>query len=204
MGYASRVRPDANGGYTPATRTALKETDRVNPPDRVMRYAGHTTAEIFFDVPGTDVSAGHGQIYDVGVVTPQAVGRYLVEYQAAADADSPPLGTLHQAVFDLYEQTAGVYLTRIVTFDETEGGTATNDAADTTMNFSDGGAFLAGAVALNGADADAQVTVFVATATNVTHAAAWTAPAVLEVGHLYIMDALSDASRKFKITRIAS
>jgi hypothetical protein len=138
----------------------------------------------------TDVDAGASGIYDLGKVDKKSVGLYRLVEQGAASVTAEPLGTQLNLEFELVEASAGVF-----TVAEAAVVGPVDRATDTTV------VAVADAV-LDGAGSDSRVTVFVATAADVTDAAAWTAAKTLKVGHLYILDALAAAVHVFKIRRM--
>jgi hypothetical protein len=137
-----------------------------------------------------DVTAGTSGIYDFGKVGKDSVGLYRLEYQGATAVDAEPLGAQKQVTFELIENTAGVFQVAEMNVIDTD------IATDTTM-------VAVADAALDGATPDSEATVFVATAADVTDAAAWTAAKTLKAGHLYLLDALAAAVHCFKITRVS-
>ena len=162
---------------------------------RNLLASGTSVEKINLTSATTDVTAGTAGLADLGAVSKDARGVYRASYQVTTSGDG--LGAWNYADFVVYENTAGVYLTAAQA--ETEGGTATDDAADTRASAA---TFITAAATLNGSTSDSKATIFVATATNVGHAASWTAGKVLKAGNVYILDALSAASRTWKIERI--
>lgn len=195
-----------NTRYTPARRGpelsdglgGSSERPSARTEDRVLRVVGHRTEDIRLTPAGTDVSAGEGALYDVGLVGRLAVGRYLLTRQGAASATAEPLGAVEHVEFQIFENTAGVFQAVTVTSDE--GGTAGSDADDPSA--SDATMAAVADAALDGAGSDSRATVFVATAADVTDAGNWSAAAVLEQGHLYVLDAVAAATHVFTITRL--
>jgi len=170
------------------------------PADRRNLLASGTSVEkINLTSATNDVTLGTAGLADLGAVSKDARGVYRVSYQGTTSGDG--LGAWNYSDFVIYENTAGVYLTAAQAIDSSEAGSATGDADDADLRASvDTTVF--GAATLNGSGPDSKATVFVATATNVTHAAAWGAGKVLKAGNVYILDALSAASRTWKIERI--
>lgn len=177
--------------------TSERPAARVEDP--VLRVVGHRTEDIRLTPTGTDVTGGEGKLYDFGAPDKLSVGRYLLTRQGAASATAEPLGAVEYVEFEIFENTAGVF--QAVTILSDEGGTATNDAddpsaSDTTMT-------AVADAALDGATSDSRATVFVATAADVTDAAAWSpGAATLVAGRLYLLDAVAAATHVFTITRI--
>jgi hypothetical protein len=192
-----RRGPDLSDG---AGGTSDRPVSRTSDP--VLRDVGHKTEMIRLIPAGTDVSAGEGVFYDVGKVDKLSVGRYRLTRQTAASATAEPLGDFAYLDFDIYENTAGVFVAVTSPMFETEGGTATNDAADTDVQATDATLVAVADATLDGAGSDSRVTVFVATAADVTDAAAWTAAATLVQGNLYILDAEEADDHVFTITRL--
>ncbi len=200
-------------GYTPKNRPIIGGAERIDPVDRVLRVVGHRTEDITLTPAGTDVSAGEGAFYRVGLIDRKAVGRYMIERQGAASASADPLGTLSWVLFDIREQAAGVFEAlhmglEVTVTQETEGGNATDDADDTDPADIVSGRSGTNLVAiddaqLDGANSDTQTTVFIAKAADVVDAAAWGISAVLVLDNLYILDAIAASTRKYRITRVS-
>ena len=186
---------DALGGTS--ERPAARERDRV------LRVPGHRTEDIRLTPAGTDVTAGdEAKWYDVGNVDKLSVGRYRLTSQTAASATAEPLSDYAYLDFDIYEETAGVFVAVTSPIFSTEGGTATSDADDTDVQATDATLIAVADAALDGAGSDSRVTVFVATAADVTDAAAWTAAAVLVQGNLYVLDAEEADDHVFTLQRL--
>ncbi len=168
--------------FTPAQRGPALGDERVfsgaRERDPVLREVGHTTENIR-TTGVVDVTAGNSGFYDFGAVDQKSIGRYNVRSQEAASVTADGLGTYLWIQFDIHEETAGVF--EAVAADE-PGGVLWRSSA--TM------AAVADA-ALDGSTPDAEVTFFVATAADVTDAAAWTAGKVLVLGNLYMLDAIA-------------
>lgn len=134
-----------------------------------------------------DVTAGTSYIYDFGEVSQKSIGRYRLTSQVVV-AGAEPLSARIYVDFDLWEESAGV-------FDVGESvDAAGNLQTNTTMAAVED-------AALDGATPDSESTVFVANAADVTDAAAWTAPIVLKLGHLYLLHAIATRNR-FVLKRI--
>lgn len=184
---------DGAGGTS--ERPAAKEVDPV------IRDAGGLVTDIRLTPAGTDVSAGQGDLYDLGAASKLSIGRYTIVRQGAASPTADPLGALTYLDFDIYENTAGVFVAVSSPMFETEGGTATDDAADTDVRATDATMVAVADATLDGTGSDSRATVFVATAADVTDAAAWTAPATLVQGNVYLLDAVAAATHVFEIRR---
>jgi len=194
----TRYTPQRRGPSLPDGLGGSSERPAARVRDRVLRVVGHRTEDIRLTPTGTDVSAGVGRLYGIGHVDRVSVGSYIVTRQGAASATAEPLGDIEHVEFFIKEQTAGVFqaFTRL----DDEGGTATNDADDASA--SDATMAAVADAALDGAGSDSRATVFIATAADVTDAAAWTAPAVLIQGHAYLLDAVAAATHVFTMTRL--
>jgi hypothetical protein len=194
----TRFTPQRRGPFLKDGTGGTSERKAARQRDPVLQVPGHKTEDIRLTPAGTDVSAGEGDFYDVGNVDLMSVGTYKLVRQDAASATAEPLGDFDYLIFNIYENTAGVFVAEVQS--ETEGGTATNDAADSHVT----GPLTAVADAgLDGAGSDSRITVFVATAADVTDAAAWTAAATLTQGNLYILDAEAAATHVCTLQRIA-
>lgn len=188
-------------GFTPSQRGPALGDERPNDGARtaspVLRNVSYKETDIRLTPAGTDVSAGEGDLYDFGPVNKDSIGRYVASYQDAASATADGLGAVIAMEFNIQEASAGVFTATMVS--DLEGGTATDDADDNRQTNATLQA-LADA-ALDGAGPDSQATYFVATAADVTDAAAWTAAAVLVLGNLYVLDAHAATTRVHEVQR---
>lgn len=190
-------------GYTPKSRSNIGGAERLSPPDRVLRVVGHRTENIVLTPAGADVSAGQADLYDVGSITKNAVGRYMIERQTATDKDADPLGVLSWMLIDIHEETAGVFEALEIQIHSVEKPPLIGDFDDENKLRS--GADMNGVVdpELNNIASDSRFTVFIARAADVTDAAAWATPATLVAGNLYLMDSFGTTTRKYRITRVS-
>lgn len=196
----TRYTPARRGPSLPDALGGSSERPSARERDRVLRVVGHRTEDIRLTPTGDDVTAGEGALYDFGPVDKLSVGRYVMTRQGAASATAEPLGNVAHVEFFIKEQTAGVF--QAVTRSDDEGGAASGDADDPSA--SDATMTAVADAALDGAGSDARATVFVATADDVTDAAAWSPGAVtLVVGRLYVLDAVAAATHVFTTTRVA-
>jgi hypothetical protein len=142
---------------------------------------------------GTDVSVGQavGGIVDLGKVDQRSIGQYHVAWQDKASASADGLGVQEYLQFRIEETSAAVFT---AVSEEVVGPVLIGHNAGIIV--------CEPALALNGANADSELNVVVATATMVTHAAAWTIPATLVAGNLYLIDAIAASSHAVQITRI--
>lgn len=184
---------DAAGGTS--ERPAAQEVDPV------LRNPGWVTKDIRLTPTGTDVTTSVGALYDFGKVDSLAIGQYMLTWQGAATATAVGLGTVGHMEFFVKEETAAVF--QAVHRMDKEGGSADADADDPSYDVAATLQALADA-ALDGAGCDSKATVFVATATDVINAAAWTTAVTLVAGHLYLLDALAAATHVFSVQRRAA
>jgi hypothetical protein len=198
--YTPKRRGPALGDAAGGTSERIAKRER----DRVLRVPGHRTEDIRLTPLGTDVTTGDDPaLYDVGNVDRLSVGRYRLTRQTAASGTAEPLSDYAYLDFDIYEETAGVFLAVTSPIFSTEGGTATSDDDDTDVLGVDATMVAVADAALDGADSDSRVTVFVATSADVTDAAAWTVEAkVLVEGNLYVMDAEEADDHVFTLQRL--
>lgn len=173
---------DGTGGTSerPEARTA-------SPTIRNLTYA---EKDIRLTPTGTGIVAGTCDTYDFGLVTKDAVGRYVAQYQDAASPTADGLGASIRCEFAVYEASAGVFVAKAdigVVGGAAEADDATLDAVvDATL------------------DAETQASkaiYFVATAADVVDAAAMTAALTLTEGHLYLLDAHAASTRVHSLER---
>lgn len=195
-----------NLGFTPDQRGPALGDERPHSGARqrspVLEHAGYKEANIRLTPTSTDVSTGTPAVtglYDFGAVDQQCIGRYIGQYQDAASATADGLGAIISCEFDIREQTAGVFQAVVIT--DLEGGTATSDADDSRQT--DATLTAVADATLDGAGSDTRATYFVATADDVTDAAAWTSTAATLVqGHLYLLDAHAVSTRVHSLKRL--
>lgn len=176
--------------------------------DRALRVPGHKTEDIRLTPAGTDVSGGEAAVYNVGAVDKLSVGRYRLTRQTAASATAEPLSDYAFMDFDIYEESAGVFLAVPSPIHSTEGGTATNDADDTDVQRTDATIDAVTDPDISGTGSDSRCTVFVARAADVTDlaaagiAAGSESSSVIAVGDLIIMDAEEADDHVFTLQRL--
>lgn len=192
-------------GFTPSQRgPSLKDgtggtSERPAARERspILRNPDYVETDIRLTPTGTDVSTGVGALYDFGPVDQKSIGMYRGFRQGAASTTADPLGDREYVEFEIKEQTAGVF--QAVGLLGDEGGTAIDDADDPQA--SDATMAAVADAELNATASDSRATFFVATSADVTDAAAWTAPATLVEGHLYLLDAVAAATHVFDVQR---
>jgi len=193
--YNTRFTPKRRGPTLSDGVGGSSERPSAKERDPVLRQVGWRTEDIRLTSTGTDVSAGEGSpVYDLGPADLLSVGRYLVARQAAASATAEPLGDFDYAVIDIIENTAGVF-TAVTAILDPSSGTAVN-ASTAVQGLADAD--------LSGAGSDSHLTMFVATADDVTDAAAWASNAqTLVQGNVYLLCAEGAVTRVASITRLA-
>jgi hypothetical protein len=198
-------------GFTPSMRGPSigdglggnSERPSAREADPVLRNPGWITTDIRLSPTSTDVSTGTPAVaglYDFGMVTQEARGQYVAMRQGAASATADPLGARVYTEFDILEASAGVFTATTRVIDELDvAGTGTSND---NLRQTDVTLIAVADAELDGANSDSRATIFVATAADVTDAAAWTATdADLVQGHLYLLDAVAAGTHVFEIER---
>lgn len=188
-------------GSTPQHRGPVLGDERPAQRDRALRDIGAITNLIRLTPTGTDVSGGEGAFYNFGPVDKSNVGRYRCVRQTAASATADPLADYGYVDFDIIEASAGVFTATVTGIFSVEGGTATNDAADTDTLQS--AAILTTAIDpdIGGTGSDSRATIFVADADAVSEGAS-AGYAGWAVGDLILLDAQEADDHVFSLQRL--
>lgn len=197
----TRFTPDRRGPSLMDGAGGTSERASARERDPALRNVGHKTEMIRLTPGGTDVSGGDAAVYNLGGVDLYSVGRYRVTRQTAASATDEPLSDYAYCDFEIFENTAGVFLAS--QYVNLEGGTATDDANDTDQT--DATIIAVTDPDVAGATSDSRATIFVADAAAVTELAAATVTqgsAVIAVGDLILMDAEEADDHVFTVTRL--
>ena len=192
----TRFTPQRRGPSLRDGAGGTSERSEARERDPVLRNVGAKVEDIR-SLGIVDVTLGTTPFYDLGRVDQFSVGRYTCTRQGTASSTAEPLGATVHCEYMIRESAAGVF--QAVTRTDDEGGTATSDADDPSA--SDTTITAVADATLDGAGSDSRSTIFVATAADVTDAAAWTAGKTLVLGNLYILDALA-ANHVHTVTRL--
>lgn len=178
--------------------------------DKVLRGPmGHTTGDIRL-TPSAATVVGSAS-YNFGKVTDRAIGIYRLEWQGAASATAEALGAVNRVEFMVYENTAGVYLCKIMKVADSDGGVSATADAHEVLDAADATVFAA-------AIADATISLCVLTSGLVTTAQTQTTGGTITVsgisasqnggdgpavGDLYLNDASATGTRVFSLTKLS-
>lgn len=165
--------------------------------DAVLRGPiGHTTGNIRL-TPTAATVAGSAS-YNFGKMDDRAIGSYRLEWQGAASATAEALGAINYVEFCIYENTAGVYLAKILQVGDADGGLTASGHMRTDATLALIPATSATAVA------NATIALLVIDSTAKTALDAVTLqPVTTAVGDLVLNDASAASTRVFSLTRIS-
>lgn len=205
-----------NTVFTPARRgptladAAGGTSERVSSRERdpVLRNRGWKTQDIRLTAGGTDASAGHAALYNLGAPDVLSVGRYLITQQGAASATAEPLGAITYFEAEVREQTAGVF---VVDYVQHRYSLVTTVVEDTLQDMSN--TVTANRTAdvdapdfdSNDADVDSVFAIFIAAGTQVTEltTATLTQGSVPALGDMCLYDTLGASTRVYTIERMS-
>lgn len=162
---------------------------------RPMRVIGSTLSFIRTKPTAATVAGGDGLVF--GAMNDAAVGVYELSWQEAASATALPLSTKAYAIFEVFETTAGVWLAKLRTSEDIEGGTAIDDADDVTTQTDTTSSNI---VVDGDSGTNARLDFGVATSTGVTNTSGL---AGLTVGDLYLWNGLNTNFTVFALRRVS-